>query len=221
MLRNYDKDLTSTILLDPKVLQVLFRPPTHKYSPHTLKELESIYSISLSTIPLTPKLNMVHSRRGFSNQRRQSTTNSEENRRSTIRQQRRSQNVYKCKLCNKFHALKVCRKFLKMSPKERNIWVLREVYCVNCLARSHRFRDCRSRNMCKKCGRPHNTLLHPNYAERKSRTTNNNGSENREVDHNNNNNNASSNSSTQQAPNQKILSEAIRALATVLCSAPK
>ncbi|XP_075168652.1 uncharacterized protein LOC142240803 [Haematobia irritans] len=112
---------------------------------------------------------MVHSRRGFSNQRRQSTTNSEENRRSTILQQRRSENVYKCKLCNKFHALKVCRKFLKMSPKERNIRVLREVYCVNCLARSHRFRDCRSRNMCKKCGRPHNTLLHPNYAERKSR----------------------------------------------------
>ncbi|XP_075164269.1 uncharacterized protein LOC142240353 [Haematobia irritans] len=161
---------------------------------------------------------MVHSRRGFSNQKRVVTAN--ENRRS---HQQRSPNVYKCKLCNKFHALKVCPRFLKMTPKQRNIWVLREVYCVNCLARSHRFRDCRSKNMCKKCGRPHNTLLHPNYTERKRRSSNNTTKEQppQTKGTNNTNNNNTSDSSSQQTSNQKILSEAIRALATVLCTSPK
>ncbi|XP_075148736.1 uncharacterized protein LOC142222463 [Haematobia irritans] len=140
---------------------------------------------------------------------------------------RRAQNFYKCKLCNQFHALKVCPKFLRMNPKQRNIWVLKEVYCVNCLARSHRFRDCRSRNMCRRCGRPHNTLLHPNYAEQKTRsTTTSNINYDRSHSGNNANsdtNEASNNSSTpnQTSSNQRILSEAIRALASVLCSSPK
>ncbi|XP_075148431.1 uncharacterized protein LOC142233040 [Haematobia irritans] len=159
---------------------------------------------------------MVHSRRGYSNERRASSNTNKEDRRSSISSNRRSPNFYKCKLCNKFHSLKVCPKFLKMTPKQRNILVLREVYCVNCLARSHRFRDCRSENMCRKCGRPHNTLLHPNYQQRKSKSATNNTNEQRS-------NNAitsrtNTNGSQETSPNQKILSEAIRALASVLCS---
>ncbi|XP_075150605.1 uncharacterized protein LOC142224702 [Haematobia irritans] len=139
-----------------------------------------------------------------------------------LSQQQRSPNVYKCKLCNKFHALKVCPRVLKMTPKQRNIWVLREVYCVNCLARSHRFRDCRSENLCKKCGRPHNTLLHPNYTERKRKTSNSTTKEQpSQTKGYNNTKTSTSDTSSQQTSNQKIISEAIRALATVLCTSPK
>lgn len=134
--------------------------------------------------------------------------------------------MYKCKLCNKFHALKVCPKFLKMTPKQRNVLVLKETYCVNCLARSHRFRDCRSRNMCRRCGRPHNTLLHPNYTNRKGNQTSNNSTKSGNNSGNNSSNNSrdnnnSNNNQCESGANQKILSEAIRALATVLCSSPK
>lgn len=115
---------------------------------------------------------------------------------------------YKCKMCNRFHALNVCPKFLKMTPKERNLMILKNSYCVNCLARSHRFRDCRSRHTCRKCGRYHHTMLHPIYTQTKQpqkqpqqkQTQALNGQDDFMV------------------PNQYILSEAIRSLASVLCA---
>ncbi|XP_073841400.1 uncharacterized protein, partial [Musca autumnalis] len=131
-------------------------------------------------------------------------------------------NVHKCKLCNRFHALKACPKFLDMTPRQRNLLVLKEYYCVNCLARSHRFRDCRSHNMCRRCGRPHHTLLHTVYPEIRgsrsspSRESNRQQTGNRSGSQNNNNNNANTGTL-----NPKILSEAIRAIATVLCSTSK
>ncbi|XP_075163926.1 uncharacterized protein LOC142236586 [Haematobia irritans] len=137
-------------------------------------------------------------------------------------------NVYKCKLCNKFHALKVCPKFLWMTPRERKAMVLAEVYCINCLARSHRFRDCRSPNMCQTCGRPHHTLLHASYhqsrdSQRRLRSSNNNLSQIRKPMKNASTNqqkraHKGNRTTSKPAPNQQLLSEAIRALASVLCS---
>ncbi|XP_059220130.1 uncharacterized protein LOC131995384 isoform X1 [Stomoxys calcitrans] len=194
---------------------------------------------------------MVLSRRESSSQRRSQPRDKRESRRSPIRAQISKPNVYKCTLCNRFHALKICPKFIAMTPKERNILVLKKIYCVNCLARSHRFRDCRSGNMCRKCGRPHHTLLHPNYVKApnmdhkrqpvspKGSNSNNhrNKSDVRENIHrqrchrrninikpnNNNSNNKiqtddTANTNSPAKANQQILSEAIRALASVLCS---
>ncbi|XP_073823329.1 uncharacterized protein [Musca autumnalis] len=133
----------------------------------------------------------------------------------------RQPDIYKCKLCNRFHSLKTCPKFLDMTPRQRNLLVLKEAFCVNCLARSHRFRDCRSTNMCRRCGRPHHTLLHQVYPEIRgsSPTTSRQNRQQRTGNRNDNQNN-------NRQPNEgvldpQILSEAIRAIASVLCSTPK
>ncbi|XP_075160249.1 uncharacterized protein LOC142233277 [Haematobia irritans] len=171
---------------------------------------------------------MVHSRRETSRQRRSSSIG--ENSRVSA-----TPGIYRCKLCKKFHPLKVCPKFLWMTPKERKNLVLKEVYCINCLARSHRFRDCRSANMCRKCGRPHHTLLHASYLQDGSNQRNLNESSNRQRNRNmqkskqtiknrqdiNNRSNNSESATLQSNQNQQILSEAIRALASVLCSNQK
>ncbi|XP_059222567.1 uncharacterized protein LOC131998431 [Stomoxys calcitrans] len=167
--------------------------------------------------------NMVSSRREHAEQRKSSPNKNGENRRSSLTRRSRSPNVYRCKLCDRFHALKVCPTFLSMSPKQRNIFVLRETYCANCLARSHRFRDCRSRNMCRICARPHNTLLHPNYINRKPNQSNGKTTKHkttgslRRAAYNNSNTGQTTPDNNVAAANQKILSEAIRALASVLC----
>ncbi|XP_075161972.1 uncharacterized protein LOC142234677 [Haematobia irritans] len=170
---------------------------------------------------------MVHSRRETSRQRRSSSIG-ENSRAST------TPGIYRCKLCKKFHPLKVCPKFLWMTPKERKNMVLKEVYCINCLARSHRFRDCRSPNMCRKCGRPHHTLLHASYLQDGSiqRNTNpptnlrRNSNVHRSTQNNNrqtvrSSTNNSESATFQSTTNQQLLSEAIRALASVLCCNPK
>ncbi|XP_075162304.1 uncharacterized protein LOC142234981 [Haematobia irritans] len=170
---------------------------------------------------------MVHSRRESSRQRRSASI-------GEISRASARPGIYKCKMCNRFHALKVCPKFLWMTPRERKDLVLREVYCINCLARSHRFRDCRSPNMCRKCERPHHTLLHASYIQaetkrgnvRKSnsnlqrnhklrRRSETNNNRQRGIHQTNTTDRASPNQTT---PNQQLLSEAIRALASVLCS---
>lgn len=136
---------------------------------------------------------------------------------------RRQPNIYKCKLCDRFHALKVCPRFLDMTPRQRNIVVLKEMYCVNCLARSHRFRDCRSANMCQRCQRPHHTLLHSMYPEIMSRQSEQNVNQTNSRTANRPTKTQTKwvkNQRSNHTPgsNQQILSEAIRALASVLCS---
>lgn len=69
--------------------------------------------------------------------------------------------VYRCGLCTRYHSIRFCSKFLMMTPAERNRAVRRHDYCINCLARSHTFRECRSKNTCQKCQHYHHTLLHP------------------------------------------------------------
>ncbi|XP_075161077.1 uncharacterized protein LOC142233900 [Haematobia irritans] len=105
---------------------------------------------------------MVHSPRAKAIQRSSTSFHAEQSR-SANKSQQRKHDTYICKLCKRFHSIKNCPKFLNMTPKQRNIFILKEAYCVNSLARSHRFRDCRSGNMCRLCGKPHNSLLHPNY----------------------------------------------------------
>lgn len=139
------------------------------------------------------------------------------NSRSKTRNRPRNPDLYKCKMCNRYHSLQTCPKFRAMSPKERNRMVLRQNYCVNCLARSHRFRDCRSRYTCKICSKHHHTMLHPNDTNGTHKQQSNDNIRNNYND-NSGTNDGNSNNDTRSIPDQHILSEAIRSLASVLCA---
>lgn len=73
----------------------------------------------------------------------------------------RISDLHQCMVCKRFHALRFCSKFLKMTVRERQRVVQRFRYCENCLARSHDLRACASKNTCHSCDRWHHTLLHP------------------------------------------------------------
>uniref|UniRef100_A0A1I8NK51 Uncharacterized protein n=1 Tax=Musca domestica TaxID=7370 RepID=A0A1I8NK51_MUSDO len=45
-------------------------------------------------------------------------------------------------------------------PARRNV-IRKFKYCLNCLAKSHTVRDCHSKDVCRKCGYQHHTMLHP------------------------------------------------------------
>lgn len=47
-----------------------------------------------------------------------------------------------------------------MSTNERNSVVRKYEYCINCLAKSHTFRRCKSKHTCFRCQHYHHTLLH-------------------------------------------------------------
>ncbi|KAG7300389.1 hypothetical protein JYU34_015993 [Plutella xylostella] len=64
-----------------------------------------------------------------------------------------------CPRCNKQHGLYNCSEFLNMTPNERRRTVVQLGICNNCLF-SHHGKECTSKQKCKQCNRPHNTLLH-------------------------------------------------------------
>lgn len=69
----------------------------------------------------------------------------------------------RCCFCSKpFHLAVFCKKFQKMKLSERYDAVKDHGLCINCLSKGHLARSC-SRGCCQKCGRKHNTLLHPTY----------------------------------------------------------
>ena len=67
---------------------------------------------------------------------------------------------YRCRVCKRFHALRSCRTFLQMTAEDRWKVIRANGYCVNCLAHEHSSGSCRSDRGCKRCNRPHHTLLH-------------------------------------------------------------
>lgn len=155
---------------------------------------------------------------------------------------RRISEVYKCTLCKSYHALRFCRKFLDMSTDERNSIVRKYDYCINCLAKSHTFRKCKSGNTCHRCQNYHHTLLHrttkpritpPNCQRQTShprQKTNNNKKpspkpssgkkpqQRKDAPKKPSTTPQARKTHEAQLPNQLILSEAIKSLATVLCA---
>ncbi|GBP08763.1 hypothetical protein EVAR_100642_1 [Eumeta japonica] len=69
---------------------------------------------------------------------------------------------YLCRICKKPHGLKKCKRFLKMSMKERIEAVRKHNYCSNCLAHTHSHGTCFTKHGCKHCKKFHHTLLHVN-----------------------------------------------------------
>lgn len=65
-----------------------------------------------------------------------------------------------CVVCGDKHPLYACSRF-KALPHEQKLSVLREHHiCMNCLGADHYIKQCKSNSRCKRCQRPHHTLLH-------------------------------------------------------------
>ena len=142
--------------------------------------------------------------------------------RSSQRRCRRSEEMYKCVICHQFHALRFCKKFLRMTVAMREEIVEKHRYCVNCLAKSHDLRSCTSMDTCRKCDQFHHTLLHERPNQRKkSRSTKDKSPQQRKTKgprSANHQQKPSSSANLSTTPDAKILVEAIRSLAQVLCT---
>ncbi|XP_070070404.1 uncharacterized protein [Drosophila takahashii] len=68
--------------------------------------------------------------------------------------------VHKCRMCHKGHPLRFCAKLLKLDSLERRQAARRMGYYANCLASTHRLHECKSKEVCHRCGDLHHTLLH-------------------------------------------------------------
>ena len=66
-----------------------------------------------------------------------------------------------CIICSsERHPLYICPKFKSMSHSDMISTLRRNNICNNCLNGRHSVRDCKSSHRCKRCQRPHHTLLH-------------------------------------------------------------
>lgn len=130
---------------------------------------------------------------------------SSQSRQDQNRQNQRERDIYQCLFCKKYHPLKYCKRFLSMDIKKRQRLVERYQYCANCLARSHVIRSCTSMKTCRRCDKLHHTLLHSPRIKPKISTKPRQRIEQLTTNSNN------------ATPDTKILSEAIRSLAQVLC----
>ena len=66
-----------------------------------------------------------------------------------------------CILCSsERHPLYACPKFKSMSHSDMMSTLRRNNLCTNCLNGRHSAKDCKSSHRCKRCQRPHHTILH-------------------------------------------------------------
>ncbi|GFW52095.1 integrase catalytic domain-containing protein [Trichonephila clavipes] len=65
-----------------------------------------------------------------------------------------------CSLCNAEHTLSRCATFLKLSVQGRSDFVKTNNVCFNCLTQFHSVKTYKSKFRCKKCKKPHHSLLH-------------------------------------------------------------
>ncbi|XP_037824857.1 uncharacterized protein LOC119613006 [Lucilia sericata] len=100
-------------------------------------------------------------RRSVSRRPSESRSRQDHRNRTSHHQNRLDPDLYQCMLCMRFHAIRFCPKFLRMTVIRRIEVVTRHRYCVNCLAKSHVVRSCISMASCRRCHRFHHTMLHP------------------------------------------------------------
>ena len=66
-----------------------------------------------------------------------------------------------CLICvSERHPLYTCPKFKAMSHDEKRSTLRKNNLCLNCLGSGHFVKQCKSSHRCRKCQRPHHTLLH-------------------------------------------------------------
>ncbi|GFW33732.1 integrase catalytic domain-containing protein [Trichonephila clavipes] len=74
-----------------------------------------------------------------------------------------------CPLCNAGHTLSRCDTFLKLSVQGRSDFVKTNNVYFNCLTQFHSVKTCKSKFRCKKCKKPHHSLLHIENVSAKGR----------------------------------------------------
>jgi len=72
-------------------------------------------------------------------------------------------------VCKEAHALSVCRKFLKLPSRRRRQRVRWVGICFRCLGSNHRMESCQSNDQCRHCYGEHNSLLHLEATEDRTR----------------------------------------------------
>ncbi|GFY08355.1 integrase catalytic domain-containing protein [Trichonephila clavipes] len=65
-----------------------------------------------------------------------------------------------CPSCNGDHTLSICDTFSKLSVQGRSDFVKKNNVCFNCLTQFHSVKTCKSKFRCKRCEKPHHSLLH-------------------------------------------------------------
>ena len=67
----------------------------------------------------------------------------------------------RCVVCvSERHPLYACPKFKEMTHEDRRSTLKKNNLCLNCLGSGHFVKQCKSSHRCRKCQRPHHTLLH-------------------------------------------------------------
>lgn len=83
-----------------------------------------------------------------------------------------------CPICNNNHPIYACQDFLKLPDFKRLNEVKRLKLCLNCLKPDHISKYCSWQSKCRKCDRPHNTLIHvESTAQNATHTQSNNQSQ--------------------------------------------
>ncbi|XP_058456734.1 uncharacterized protein LOC131434106 [Malaya genurostris] len=67
----------------------------------------------------------------------------------------------KCPQCSNNHELWRCDTFKNVNLSDKYNTLRRIGACFNCLQKGHRLSNCTSKHTCKKCRKPHHTILHP------------------------------------------------------------
>ncbi|CAD6999026.1 unnamed protein product [Ceratitis capitata] len=83
-----------------------------------------------------------------------------------------TENCLQCRLCHKYHPLRMCGAFRAMKPPQRLVVARAQGYCINCLALTHTTGECDSSSSCKRCHKAHHTLMHQDAAVKRKPTAN-------------------------------------------------
>ena len=77
-----------------------------------------------------------------------------------LKQEGRKEQSTSCSLCKRPHNLNDCEQFLKKTLTERWEFVVEKKLCFGCFSDQHIAKNCKERQTCKTCKRPHPTSLH-------------------------------------------------------------
>lgn len=89
-----------------------------------------------------------------------------------LRRSHMQNNSFRCRICKRYHPLRKCKSFLKLTVEKRLRAVLLFNYCPNCLAHEHSANSCLQDTGCHICTKKHHTLLHFNESSRRTREHN-------------------------------------------------
>ena len=73
--------------------------------------------------------------------------------------------AHQCIVCKDKHPLYVCAKFKTLSHDQKLSTIREHRLCWNCFGGNHLTKNCKSNYRCKRCQKPHHTLLHNEVAE--------------------------------------------------------